>query len=303
MLSNSKKYKFFQIAREAMARGENIVEQLTKKDGADRRTAIEIAYSLQSGSYTSYAKTETAIATRQEGHDILERYLAETGAQTVLDCGAGEGTRWFDFSYPLKELTLLDASFHRLLYAKSNLKKVPSVAHATCIKGDMLHLPLADGCFDVVFTSHAVEPNTDEDTRQIIANLFSVARRAVIMFEPNYRDADPEMRARMEKHGYSRIIWDEAHAQPGFQCVSEGKFDVSPNPSNQTSYMVFVREEAIPDLPISYVSPVSRSPLTSYDAVHLDEERCFGFPIISGISCLAEEDAVFLDHAPDVPTR
>lgn len=298
MLSNTDKARLYGIARETLARGGNIVERLTRGHGADRRVAIEIAYALQSGSYTAYAETDTAVATRREGHAILEPVVAGHGIATMLDCGAGEGTRWFDFAAPLDHLVLLDASWHRLRYARANLAKVRAVAQASCVKADMLNLPFAPLSFDGVFTSHAVEPNTDEDSERIIESLFATARRAVVMFEPNYRDAHPEMRARMDTHGYARNIWDVAHAQRGFDCIAEGTFEVSPNPDNRTSYMVFVRKEPPTAVPIRHVAPVSGAPLAEFEGHLVDADGCFGYPVIGGIACLAEEDGVFLGYSP-----
>ena len=299
MPSNTEKARLYAIARETLERGDNIVERLTRGEGADRRVAIEIAYALQSGTYTAYAGTGTAIATRREGHAILERVVAEHGIRTMLDCGAGEGTRWLDFAQALDHLVLLDASWHRLRHARDNLAKVPAVAQASYVKADMLNLPFAPLSFDGVFTSHAVEPNTDEDSERIIESLFATARCAVVMFEPDYRDAHPEMRRRMETHGYARNIWDAAHAQEGFDCVAEGTFEVSPNPDNRTSYMAFVRRDPPPPAPARYVAPASGTPLAEFEGHFVDADGCFGYPVIGGIACLAEEDGVFLGYPPE----
>ena len=70
MTTNSERSRLFSKARETMERGGNIIHHLTQQEGASRFIAIEIAYALQSGSYTEYAKTETAGVSRREGHSI-----------------------------------------------------------------------------------------------------------------------------------------------------------------------------------------------------------------------------------------
>ena len=299
MTGNSERSRLFRLAREVYARGDNVVEHLIAREGAERRVAIEIAYALQSGTYTAFAESEIARRTRQEGHAILEAALARTDCRTLLDCGAGEGTRWLDFAHPLAELVLLDASWSRLSFAPRNLAKVPSVASAILVKGDMLAPPFAPASFDAVFTSHSVEPNTDADAAAIVRGLFVLARRTVVMFEPNYRDAHPAMRARMERHGYARNIWDCAHAQQGWRCTAEGSFEVSPNPDNRTSYMVFEREMPLEGTGHAWAAPVSGRALRETDDGFLDEDGCFAYPRIGGIACLAEEDGVFVGRPAD----
>lgn len=289
----------FESAKATLAKGHNIVEHLTKDKGADRATAIEIAYSLQSGTYTSYASTETAKATRLEGHDIVARTVRDMGLKTVLDCGAGEGTRWFDFPQDIEKLVLLDASFHRLLYARQNIAEIPQIKTAEFTKANMLNIPFASGSFDLVFTSHAVEPNNDKDAEQIISSMFSVAQKAVIMLEPNYRDAHPQMRTRMEKHGYAQNIWDVAHAQAGFECIEEGMLTVSPNPDNATSYMVFRRTVPLEAPEATYVSSQDGRPMSRFSGGFIDDADCMAFPVFCDIACLAPEDGIFLGHNPD----
>jgi hypothetical protein len=295
---NSERSRLFRIARDVYESGQNVVNHLVTIEATDRRTAIEIAYALQSGTYTDYATTDVAAQTRREGHALLGPALQKTDCRTLLDCGAGEGTRWLDFDYAIDQLTLLDVSWSRLSYASANLAKVPSVKAVTLVKADMLAPPFAPASFDAVFTSHAVEPNTDEAASRIIEQLFALARRLVVMFEPNYRDAEPAMRARMERHGYAKNIWDAAHRQPGWTCIREGAFKVSPNPDNKTSYMVFARDNPLDSLNCIWTAPMTGRSLRETGDGFVDEDGCFAYPRIGGIACLAEEDGVFIGAAP-----
>lgn len=298
MTANTERANLFARAREMMVQGKNIIQGLTQEDGATRTVAIEIAYALQSGSYTAYATTEAAGLSRREGHAILEPLLQKYGCSTLLDCGAGEGTRWLDFSAPLKGLTLLEGSWSRLAFAPAIMEKVPSIAAHQLIKGNMMDLPFASGSFDAVFTSHALEPNTGENAARIIDNLFSMARKLVVLFEPNYRDAHPEMRARMEMHGYAQNIWDIAEAQAGFTKIASGDFEVSPNPDNRTSYLVMSRDVPLPDTGQHMRAPRRKTPLFETADGYQCVDGSFAYPKIGGIACLAEEDGVFLGTVP-----
>lgn len=177
------------------------------------------------------------------------------------------------------------------------MQQVPSVATYRMIKGNMMQLPFAAGSFDAVFTSHALEPNTDENAAQIINNLCTMARKLVVLFEPNYRDAHPEMRARMELHGYARNIWDVAEAQPDFTPIASGSFKVSPTPDNRTSYLVLLRNTTLEDTGTHICAPGNGTPLMETPDCYRCIDGSFAYPIIDNIACLAEEDGVFLGTA------
>ena len=79
--------------RQAYGRGENITQLLTNSDpNLARSEIIEIAYDIQSGSYTKYALESPDILKRyaSEIYDLAKPYLAEH--DVILDCGAGELT-------------------------------------------------------------------------------------------------------------------------------------------------------------------------------------------------------------------
>ena len=294
MITNKERARLFGIARAMLARGENIIHGLTQQENASRTDAIEISYALQSGSYTEFSKTDVAQKSRREGHAIVEKIVAEYGCKTLLDCGAGEGTRWLDFAAPLDQMTLLEASWARLTFASAIMSQVPSVKAYQRVKANMMNIPFMPGSFDMVFTSHALEPNTDENAAKIIDSMFAIARKVVVLFEPNYRDATPRMRARMETHGYARNIWDVAETQKGFSRVSSGTFDVSPNQDNQTSYLIMSRDVPLPEAKVQLRSPASDTLLFETADGYQCIDGSFAYPHIAGIDCLAEEDGVFL---------
>jgi hypothetical protein len=288
----------FTEGKKLFAAGQNVVEGLSQNDDTSRRLAIEIAYSLQSGSYTEFSASELAKTVRLESHSIVEPLLRAHKIETLLDCGTGEGTRWLDFAYPTQHLYCLDASFHRLLYCRQNLGTVEAIAKASVIKGNMVSLPFSPGSVDAVFSCHAIEPNTERDAQLIIEQMFSTARRLVVIMEPNYRDARPEMKARMERHGYARNIWDAALAQQGYTVIAEGVFETATNPLNRTSYLIACRDRTPPMPESVYSSSVNQSPLRRLDDLWLDANDCMAFPILNGINCFAPEDAVFVGCQP-----
>jgi hypothetical protein len=72
---------------------------------------------------------------------------------------------------------------------------------------DLFDLHFGDESFDVVMTSHALEPNGGRE-KEGIRELCRVARRYVLMLEPDYDLAPAEGKRRMERLGYVTQLWD-----------------------------------------------------------------------------------------------
>lgn len=118
------------------------------------------------------------------------------------------------------------------------------------------------------------------------------------MFEPNYCDAHPEMRLRVERYGYARNIWNCAFAEEGWAYAAEGVFAVSPNPDNRTSYMVFERDATPAEDGGTWRAPVSGRALRETEDGFLDEDGAFAYPKIGVIACIGVEDGVFIGVRP-----
>lgn len=287
--------ELFQHAKNCQIDGRNIIEALREMEPDCRREAIEISYSLQSGSYTEFSSNDISRQVRGEILDIVWSHLNMEGCNNLLDCGIGEGTKWLDSTGSLDAFYGFDASFHRMLYCKENLAELVGLGKKYFIKANMMAIPFTNESVDAVVTMHAIEPNSDEDAKAIIGQIFGIARKLVIMFEPDYRSASAAMRKRMERHAYARNIWDESDQQPGFRLLAEGRLDTVVTPHNETSYRVFKRKE-VPGPPpkTPYCSPINGRPLSVGSDCLIDDAQCFCFPRLAGLYCLAPEDAIFV---------
>jgi hypothetical protein len=187
-----------------------------------------------------------------------------------------------------------------MTYCKNNLAQLNNFGEKIFIKANMFSMPFAPLSVDAVFSFHAIEPNGDADSRTIINQIFRIARKLVVLFEPNYREASEEMKQRMIHHQYACNIWNETDEQPGFTIIEEGRNSHSVNPENATSYRIFKRDEAAPDVPttVPFLSPVNRRPLMLRPDCLADVDGCFAFAKIAGIYCLAPEDAIFTGLRP-----
>src|SRR5262249_39646285 len=102
--------------------------------------------------------------------------------------------------------------------------------------GELEAIPLPECAVDVVFTSHAVEPNYGREA-EILSELYRVAGRFLVLFEPCYELASPEARSRMEHHGYCRGLRETAERM-GCKVIAHRLIDTPINPLNPTAVMV-----------------------------------------------------------------
>ena len=79
--------------RKAYARKENIAQLLSEQGGLNREEVIEIAYDIQSGSYTEAAMSSPEQLQRyaKEIHELSRKYIFDQ--DTILDCGAESSLR------------------------------------------------------------------------------------------------------------------------------------------------------------------------------------------------------------------
>ena len=291
--------------RQAYGRGENIAQLLANSNsGLGRSEIIEIAYDIQSGSYTKYALESPGILKRYacEIYDLAKPYLAEY--DVILDCGAGELTTLSALSEHLPvqcQLMACDISLSRLNVGRRFAERVMRSDLARDLNlfvADMARLPLADSSVDVVFTSHALEPNQGRE-RELIAEFLRVARRQLLLFEPSWENADELVRARMEQHGYVRDLPQHIDAAGGhLVCVEP--LPNSLNPLNPTYCYVVepVNKDSQPSFADqAFQCPRSGYPLQKQQSYWWNQEGGWAYPEINGIVCLRDKHGVLMSHA------
>lgn len=281
------------LARERLAADENMIEALTAQTDLSALERIEIAYALQSGSYTRARDLPAAAAYRREVQTRLSAWLAQHGCRSVLDLGAGEGTAWHGWTTPLDHLALVDLSLNRLSWAAGNVADAP-IGRLSRVKGEMSAPPACRHGFDAVVTMHAMEPN-GPSAKALVDGAASCAARLLVLFEPDYETAHDAMRTRMERHNYARDIFAAARALEDFTEVEAGRMDHPVNSDNATSYIVLARSNApASTAPGDLADPLTRQALTPVPGGLRDAAGDFIYPELEGVACLAPDDAVLL---------
>ena len=282
--------------KEAYLRGENIIDFLKLHSGSLSNTEeiIETSYDLQNGSYIGAMNNPENFKHKVDyGASIASEILSLTSPQSILEPGVGEGTT---LSFVLKALRYVpnqvhgfDISWSRIANCRKWLSE-QKIINPFLSVASILKTPYADNSFDVVYTSHTIEPNGGSEP-PILAELFRIASRYLILLEPGNELASDEARERMHSLGYcSGLV---VHAESlGMKVIKHELFPHTSNPLNPTAITVIVKDaNAAPAAP-KLVCPRYLSPIIDEDGSLFSPDSLRAYPKIKGIPCLRPEDGI-----------
>jgi hypothetical protein len=295
------KYCDLRPAVAAYSEGRNVMQTLREMLGEKANTSqiIEIAYDLQAGSYIDHVRAN---------RDFWRGYTAELAAalrdhiapgDRVLEAGTGEMTTLVGVANAGYDGVLrhyaMDISWSRIVkgraFVRSEMRR-DLAANLSSFVADLLRLPLLDQSMDVVWTSHALEPNVGRE-RLALAELFRVARKRVVLFEPSYEDNSDAGRARMDALGYIRGL-PEAIAELGGRLEEKRPISTISNPLNPTyAYIVTPPKRPSPRSEGEWACPATRLPMARFGDCYWSEASFLAYPIIGGVPVLREESAIY----------
>lgn len=280
----------------AYERGENISALLRKSFGSliNTEDLIEISYDLQAGSYIRAMQDQAHAAYVDDYAREIARLLHQYGTPiSLLEAGVGEATTLARVlpSYGLKEIEAhgFDLCWSRIHRAREWLAQegLPEVSLCT---GSLRRIPYASNSFDVVYTSHSIEPNGGFEP-EILAELYRVASRYLILLEPAYELASSDAQTRMAKHGYCRDL--PGHAERlGLKVISYELFPFIRNPLNPTGLIVIEKDPSKSTARPRFECPKYRTPLVQHDQFYYSPDAFCVYPVLAGIPCLRLENSI-----------
>lgn len=195
------------------------------QEGRPLRSTEEVRLSYDQQADESYIRKLENPFFEKYGRAVGE-YLRDREPKNLLEVGCGDG---FTLGW-VEEVTGvqcvgLDLSQKRLGYASTRTR-------ARLMQGDMFDLPFRDGQFDVVYTSHAMEPNGGRE-KDALRELWRVASRYLVLFEPDYDRASKLGKKRMRRLGYVTNL--RRHIKDLGYPLAEHRPFVTGNPLNPTS--------------------------------------------------------------------
>lgn len=282
--------------KEAYDRGENITELLREATDSQQNSEeiIETAYDLQTGSYVRALDSPDMFEHKQEyGAAIAAEISKLTSPQSILEPGVGEGTTLSLVTKALGQTPLhvhgFDISWSRIAACRHWLSG-QDCAKAWLSVASIFSTPYLDNSFDVVYTSHAIEPNGGREPA-ILAELYRIASQYLILLEPGYELAGKEQRSRMERLGYCRGLAEHAE-KLGMEVVRHELFEPTVNPQNPTAITVISKTPSSKTVAPTIACPRYLTPLTeSADSLY-SAESFRAYPKIKGVPCLRTEDGI-----------
>jgi hypothetical protein len=226
--------------------------------------------------------------------DTIVEVLRPLNARTLLEPGTGDTTTLqtvasrLDFP-PGTPILGYDISWSRVNIGRTYLSAKGITANL--FVRELEAIPLRDDAADVVFTSHAVEPNSGRET-EILKELYRVAGRYLVLFEPSYELASSEARARMDQHGYCRGLRDTAESH-GWKVIAHHLVDCPVNPLNPTAVLLIEKRAVQSDAVTPEFHCAScRDPLILAKGAYYCAAEGLAYPSLDEIPCLARYNAI-----------
>jgi len=265
----------------------------------NEQAAIMHSYELQAGSYLK--RMQLDLDYRQKKQDFgrtLANLFSAYRPASILEAGVGEATTLAEVVKNLPEdqgqsLYAFDLSWSRIMMGSRHFEGETGGKKCHFFVGELEHIALPDSAFDLVFTSHAIEPNHGRE-REILQELYRVTAGQLILIEPAYELADDAARERMDYHGYCRGLSEIALAND-WKVTRHEILEGWEDPANPT--MVLVIEKNSPAREgLRFVSPFGTGELVSHGGHLFNAEEGLVFPVLGGIPYLTRSSAILASH-------
>ena len=309
------KIKLLMDIKECYERNENVIAYLKKIDSRDNNTLedILISYDFQAGTYYQnyYAHLQSYELYHSKISELLNKYINLADKKcSIMEAGIGEATtlgpvlKMLNTSM-ISEVFGFDISWSRIKYAEKflteNFGEYEKKIHL--FTGDLMNIPVKDNSIDILYTVHSVEPNGGKE-KEVLQELYRVAGKYLILFEPAFEFADEKSKERMKRNGYVTQLYKTA-IELGYDVKSYELLGVSLNPENPTGVMVIKINESNPlvekNMKFEDVicCPVSKKNISIYQDTMYCESSMLAYPIVLGIPCLLADNAIITTKFSD----
>ncbi len=285
-----------------VARKENILEHLRCTRGSEGNTAeaILVSYDLQAGNYTRN------ILANAEYRAVKDQYAANL-AQVIdtlphgsmLEAGVGEATTLAPLVPCLaqrpEKVFGFDISWSRLAVARRYA--AGRGVSAQLFTGTLENIPAPDDAFELVYTTHSIEPNTGRE-KEILQELMRVTRNHLLLVEPSFELGGEETRKHIKRHGYVSNLLG-ASRELGFKLLDHRLFGPNVNPRNEAALMLFEKSAVrAPDPRPQMACPICRQGIEAMRG-HYFCRRChLVYPVLEGIPCLLPGNGILASGFP-----
>ena len=286
------KLKIINKIREVYGKGENMMELLRNTNpGRNDIESIMISYDFQAGSYIKIA-SENSDYMRCYTSAIIRELNCLGPYKSIMEVGVGEATLMSPLMQQLDPENKLnkfgfDISWSRIRHGLDHALQHNQIL--TLFTANLFDIPLPDNSIEVLYTSHSLEPNGGFE-KDALKELYRVAKRYIVLLEPDYEGGSLEAKERMNKHGYVKNLAQHA-TELGYEVVSDRSFEVFINPLNPTR-LTIIRKNSNSGIAPEFVCPITKTPLLKINGHWYSKETGLLYPEIDGIPCLLEQHAI-----------
>ena len=274
-------------------------DKFSKKYNDDH--IIELTYDVQSGSYVDALKDKKNRDKKKQYTDEMAKIILEycPHPKSILKGGTGECVTLKGilqgFKQPVQHVHGFDMCWSRVAYGRQYLKD-NGFNDFRLTTGTLTSPPYIENSFEVVTTSHSMEPNGGRET-EILQALYKVTGQWLILFEPNYECGNNEVKKRMDDLGYVKDI--PQHAKKlGYEVVDHFQLEHYLNDKNPTAVTIIRKQSQVQETP-TFACPVTGDVLThTVDGYYSDKGMCM-YPVLDGIPCLKQTNAIIASKYPN----
>ncbi|AKN33922.1 methyltransferase type 11 [Clostridium carboxidivorans P7] len=294
--------------KEMYKNGSNIMEYFRRISNttSNNYESILYSYDLQSGSYRDNYYNSILHNMHKDGKKVsieAKKFQQEYGSaiadvfnqlkySNVLEVGVGEATTLCDVVKNLNNQEInvkgIDISFSRIGYGNIFIKE-QEIKNISLGMADMFKLPFADNAFDIVFTSHCIEPNTDR-AEEAVNELYRVANKWLILIEPAYDLGNEETKKHMIEHAYCTNLIDVIYKSK-LNVVEHKLFGIGTY-NNQAAITIIKKNNENVSSNANWSCPICKKELIKSDGNYFCEDCSTIFPIIKNIPCLTTDSAI-----------
>jgi ubiquinone/menaquinone biosynthesis C-methylase UbiE/uncharacterized protein YbaR (Trm112 family) len=254
---------------------------------------ILVSYDLQAGSYVHLLHDPHRARFVDQYTSAIARLLDRYSPRSVMEAGVGEATTLVNvlrrMGRPPADALGFDISWSRIAVGREYAS-----AHGVrpaLFAGSLTEIPVEDDAVEVVYTSHSIEPNRGRE-KQILAELYRVTRRFLVLLEPSNELGCEATRRRMEEHKYCLDLGRHA-GELGFHVVEYRLFDHCSNPANQTALMVIDKHAAAEPYRGTFLAcPRCHAALVLHHHHYFCRECLVVYPVLGGLPCLLASQGI-----------
>ena len=293
-----KKADQVKLALETYGRGENVLKALRQDESTNDDEAVLLSYELQSGSYTKLFDGVLSRFLNEYSENVASVLGALPSFKSLLEVGVGEANlinKVCEKIDPRNKIDKFgfDISWSRIRFALQNTNFTGNSINL--FVANLFEIPLPDNSVDVVYSNHSLESNGGRE-KEMLLEMYRVARQNVVLLEPDYKSASPEGKTRMEEFGYVRDL-KEHSVNLGFSVIEDRPFaqearKLHPTGLVNPTRLTIIEKTSFHRNVATLVCPATHSNLIKFKDCFFSDKSYLIFPIINEIPILLSSTAI-----------